>query len=178
MNRPSYYVYLIASLPMLHFGARPPLSFEKFLSAASGLISDEELDILRSVTISGRSPSETGQPTLKRWYEYDTNLRNELVKIRALRKRLDPSKYVRASAYADSRAAHLAVAAYRNPHIQEAENFLDRERWRALDEMSFGHYFDLDFLIIYAIKLKLLIKWQEIGTSDRSKLLEETIGKS
>lgn len=163
---------------MLHFGARPPFSFEKFISMAGGLIPDDEMEILKSASIDGKYPRGAIQPTLKRWYDHDTGLRNELVRIRASRKRLDPSKYIREPGYTEPSIAHLAVTAYRNPSILEAERSLDQERWRALDEFSFGHYFDLDFLIIYALKLKLLLKWEGIQAADRSELIEEALRKT
>ena len=124
---------------------------------------------LSSVSINGVYQDELAHPTLKRWYDYDTTLRNELVRIRASRKRLDPSKYIRQDGYTEPTLAHLVTSAYRNPSILEAERLLDQERWRAVDEMAFGHYFDLDFLIIYAIRLKMLLKWRDIEMADKPK---------
>ena len=49
---------------------------------------------------------------------------------------------------------------------------LDQARWAKLDELSFGHYFDLEALIIYAYKLRLLERWEKIRTADKERLLE------
>jgi hypothetical protein len=52
---------------------------------------------------------------------------------------------------------------------------LDEARWRMLEELCVGHYFDLDFLIIYALKLLILERWQRIRTADGGRLLEEVL---
>lgn len=174
MTNPSFYIYLIASLPMLHFGGRAPFSFEKFLEISSRYIPETDSDILKRSSISGEYIYEDlGNPTLNRWRDFDTGLRNELVKVRAGRKKLDAAKYIRHDGVADSSITHIAVNASRNPSMVEAERLLDEARWKALDEFAFGHYFDLDFLITYAHKLLMLERWDVIEGADRKRLLEE-----
>jgi len=63
----------------------------------------------------------------------------------------------------------------RNPSIFEAERALDLERWRLLDELSFGHYFDFDALLIYALKLKILERWLKIEIADKERIIKETV---
>ena len=67
------------------------------------------------------------------------------------------------------------MSAERNPAAQEAELILDRARWDFLEELSFGHYFDLDVLVIYACKLKILWRWEEVRRADKKALLEEVL---
>ena len=182
----SYYTYFVSSLPMLGFGAKPPFSFEKFLQKCQDIISDSDITILKSILIAspvrkifsnGTNDSiyEGNQPTLRKWYDFDKALRNELVKIRAGRKHLEPQKYLRGDMYADSYIARIATAAHRNPLILEAEKMLDQERWRALDELAVGHYFDIDFLIIYSIKLLILQRWEIINSADNFVVLEQAL---
>lgn len=155
----SFYTYLISSLPMLHFGAKPPFSFEKFLEICRDKIPDEEIVLLKITSH-------------KKWHSFDTALRNELVKIRAQRKHIDPLKYIRGDSYTEPSIAHIAMNAYRNTSILEAEKMLEQARWQMLDELAVGHYFDLDVLIIYALKLLILERWERIRSSDKSQLLE------
>jgi len=118
---------------------------------------------------------EWSQPTLKKWRVFDTALRNELVKIRASRKQVDPLKYTRGDGYIEPYITRVAMNAYRTPSILEAEKTLDQERWRMLDELATGHYFDLDFLITYALKLLILERWEKISRVDKNRLLEEVL---
>jgi hypothetical protein len=174
-----YYIYLISSLPMLHFGAKPPFSFERFLGICQGLISDEEIKALKdSVQVEGVTGyGGPGAATLRKWYTFDVALRNELAKIRASRKHLDPAKYLRHYAYVEPDISHSALNVHRNPSILDAEKALDQERWHMLEELSYGHYFDMDYLFIYAQKLLILERWEAIRTADKSRLLEEVLVK-
>ena len=159
-----YYIYLISSLPMLQFGAKPPFSMEKFFSVCAELISPEDLEALKD------SLKDFGEG---RYRDFETALRNELVKIRAQRKHLDASRFLRRDGYADQWISHIAAGVCRNPSVIEREKMLDLDRWRFLDELSIGHYFDIELLMIYARKLSILERWEEIRTADANKLLEE-----
>lgn len=169
----NYYVYLISSLPMLHFGARPPFSFLRFLEICQDKISQEDMDIITLATDA--YTYQGSQPTLKKWQAFERALRNELVKIRASRKHLEPLKYLRGDAYIEPYIAHIAMTAHRTPAILEAEKILDQGRWYILGELSVGHYFDLDMLIIYALKLLILERWEKINSADKSLLLQEVL---
>jgi hypothetical protein len=169
-----YYTYLISSLPMLHFGMKPPFSFERFLELCRQLIPNEDFGLLRALP----QPEEyltTGKshPIILKWIEFDTGLRNELVKIRATRKHVDPATYLRPDGYSGSSLAPVSVAANINTSFLDAETTLDETRWKALDELATGHYFDLGFLITYAYKLLILERWEKIRNADKTFLLEQ-----
>lgn len=163
---------------MLHFGMKPPFSFERLMEYCRGFVPDEELEMLRGCSISGDYDLDTEQPTLKKWMEFDAALRNELLRIRAARKHVDPLKYLRNDGYVEPYITHIAMNACRNPSILEAEQMLDYQRWRFLDELSIGYYFDLGFLIVYAHKLLILLRWGNIRAKDRIKALDEVLAES
>lgn len=171
----SFYIYLISSLPTLHFGLRPPFPFEKFVQRCEELIPQNGLEVLKSLT---RQDTHRGVRNITdRWLDFDSMLRNELVKIRASRKKIDPARYLRPDGYAGPSFYHIALAAQRNPSPLEGERILDQERWNFLEELSFGHYFDLGFLIIYAYKLIILERWERINSADKNKILDEALAK-
>lgn len=173
---PRYYTYLISSLPALSFNIEPPFSYEKFLLACASLISDKEISLLRSLNSPGQSRKLSSYFVLKQWHASDTALRNELVKLRAARKKEDPQKYLRQAELTDSSMPHIASKAFREPSLMRAEKILDEARWRVLDDLSAGHYFDFDFLILYALKLRILNRWQIINSGNNPQILEEVIG--
>jgi hypothetical protein len=170
---PGFYIYLISSLPMLHFGIKPPFSFARFIEICKDKIPDADLEFIK-VIVEG-DIYKGAQTTLKQWTAFDIALRNELVKIRASRKHLDSLKYIRGDGYVEPYIAHIAINAYRTPSLLETEKILDEARWRMLDELTTGHFFDLDFLIAYALKLLILERWQRINSIDKPKLLEEAL---
>ena len=174
----AYYIYLMASLPMLHFGTKAPFSYEKFLLMCKDLIPEKDIAMLEAIGRGDEHIYQHSFPTLREWSRFNTAVRNELVRIRAGHKHVDPAKYLRHEEYYDSSISHIAINAHRNPSILEAEGMLDAERCLALDEISAGHYFDVDILIAYAYKLLILEKWDMMRAADRQQLLLEAIRAS
>jgi hypothetical protein len=170
-----FYPYLIASLPMLHFGMRPPFSFEQFLELCRPLMPGRHFHLLRSLPSPDQyAESLPGYRVIQKWVEFDVALRNELVRMRATRKHQEPAKYLRGGGYGSS-SLSSAITAAMNAPILEAEQILDETRWKKLDELATGHYFDLDHLIIYAYKLSILQRWENIRNADGAILLKRAL---
>lgn len=173
---PSFNVYLAATLPMLHFGARPPLSSQQFLERCAELILQEELSILKAASQVAPDFIYQGPcPALSKWCDFNIALNNEIVKIRASRRRLEAQKYLRPHQYPNFDLAHIAAASHRNPLLSEAEKLLDQARWKYLEELSVGHYFDLDFLVVYLEKLLILERWERIRTAKGQELMDKVL---
>jgi hypothetical protein len=171
----SSYPYLISSLPMLHFGAKPPFSFEAFLETCKGLIPDKDFDMVSLCANEDLWEHIVSQETLRGWIVFETGLRNELVKIRSSRRKLDPAKYLRPDGSDDTTLYHIAMNSHRILSLVESEKYLDQARWHRLEELCFGHYFDLDTLIVYALKLQILWRWEKIARIDKSEAVERVL---
>jgi hypothetical protein len=173
---PNYYTYLIASLPMLHFGMKPPYSFERFLEVCHQFIPEKDFQLLSTLP-QPEQYFEKGKrhKIIQKWIEFDVALRNELVKIRATKKHIDPATYLRPGDYSGSSLAPAIMAANINTSVLDAEKTLDETRWKALEELATGHYFDLDLLITYAYKLLILQRWENIRSADGTILLKQSL---
>src|SRR5512137_888693 len=120
-----FYPYLVASLPMLHFEMKPPFSFEGFLDICCPLIPEKDCQVLRTLPQPDQySKQGTRPPVLQRWIEFDIALRNELVKIRAIKKHLDPSVYLRHGGSAGSSPVPAVLAANISNSVLDAEKIL------------------------------------------------------
>ena len=173
---PAYYTYLISSLPILNFSAKLPFSLENFFDKCRNLIPDDELEVLRNLYGQNSYSSGAGQVgSLKEWVNFEVALRNELVRARASRKKIDPSKFLRLPDSPQAWISHIAMLAYRCTSILEAERILDQARWNFLEDLSQGHYFDFDYLLIYGLKLKILERWEAIQTADKEDLLNSAL---
>ena len=174
-----FYPYVIASLPMLHPGMKLPFSFERFLEVCREFIPEKDFQLLSNLPqpeqyfAKGKS-----HRIIQKWIEFDVALRNELVKVRATRRHLEPATYLRPDGYSGSSLAPVVIAANINTSILDAEKTLDETRWKALEELATGHYFDLDFLITYAYKLLILQRWENIRSADGRILLEQALEHS
>jgi hypothetical protein len=171
-----FYPYVIASLPMLHFMMKPPFSFERFLEICSPLIPEKDFQLLRTLPQPEQySEKRKRHKIIQKWIEYDVGLRNELVRIRAIRKHIDPAVYLRPDGYSGPSIAPAVMEANTATSVLEAEKTLDETRWKALEELATGHYLDLDFLITYAYKLLILQRWENIRSADGTILLEQAL---
>lgn len=170
----SYY-YLVSSLPMLFFGAKPPFSFEGFLDKCRDFISLRDMDVLEGISLQSDGIKNERFALVGRWRDFERDLRNELVKIRAHRMHIDADKYLRQPGYVSLQTVQALTAVSRIPSMLDSEKALDQLRWDFLEESGQGHYFDLEFLVVYGLKLRLLEKWQRIDTADKAGLLAEVL---
>jgi len=172
----AYYTYLISSLPTLSFSNKMPFSLEEFFVKCRNLIPESERQLLSGTCCKDTYSSDVAAiDTLKKWVNFEAALRNELVRSRAARKKIDPLKFIHLPDYPQAYISHVALAAYRSTSILEAEKILDQARWDFLESLSFGHYFDFDYLIIYTLKLKILERWEKIQKADKRALFNQAI---
>lgn len=163
---------------MLHFGTKPPFSSELFLAICRDLIPESGWRILEQCRRETLLEDQISQPTLKKWVDFEVGLRNELVKVRAARKKIEPAKYLRRDGYSEIELYHIAIHSHRITALIESEKFLDQQRWSKLDGLSLGHYFDLEFLIIYYLKLRILLRWQNFVEVDKEAQLAQVLAVS
>jgi hypothetical protein len=116
-------------------------------------------------------------PLLKQWHSYNIALNNELVKLRAGYLHVEAQKFLRPDGYSGFELAHLGVSAHRNPSLIESEKMLDQARWNFLEELAAGHFFDLEALLVYAQKLRILERWRKINTAAKEALVEAVLTK-
>jgi len=175
---PNYHQYLIASLPYLQFGAKPPINFNRFLELCRDFIPQKELTVLENCADIFKEPGKAKIKTegiIKTWRDFEFGLRNELVKIRAKRLRKDAAPFLRSYLETEPSFAHKLSEITRQPQPLEFERLLDLLRWNKLDELCFGHYFDMEFLFVYAQKLLILSRWDVIRSANKQQLLNNVI---
>lgn len=147
---------------MLHFGMRPPFSYSDFLEECANKLSPDDMDLLK----------EDKAPLLKKWNIFDTSLRNELVRTRALKRGKDPGRYLRGSVGIDPFIAPLAHWTVNQDSPMETEMHLDKIRWEKIEEIKIGHYFDMEYIAAYGLQLRILERWDGINSGDGMKILE------
>ncbi len=102
------------------------------------------------------SPEGNGSGRISRNYRlWERSLRNELVRLRAAEQSLDADGFFRD---ADSvyGTRETAAEAMKKATPLEAEIYLINRRWLKIEEMTVCHFFDMEFLCGYRLKLLLL----------------------
>lgn len=173
----SYY-YLIASLPMLQFGMKPPFSYSDFLEQCRQELSPDDVNILERVSIEPSIDIDDRLPLLKEWKSFNRSLRNELARMRAVKKGKDPNNHLRGNEGFDPFVAPLAHWAMNQDSPMEGELYLDKIRWSKIEEIKQGCYFDMGFLAAYGLELQILERWDKINSGNGMKILEGLTEKS
>ena len=166
----SYY-YLISSLPAINLGDKPYYSSEEFMKLCNIWIGRSDVEKLSRLTLN---PEYTTADNCfsSNWYKYEEILRNSCVKNRAAKLNKDPLPYLKPKdkIYTDiERGVQDSFSAI-NP--MEKEIALDKLRWTIIEFLETGHFFDLEKLCAYKLRLLICEKWVIRKTETGQKNLD------
>jgi hypothetical protein len=149
------YYYTLAALPFLQYEDKAPFSTEEFIAVCRGNIAQEDVELLQRVQLEPADP--LGNPFLAEWYGWELALRNELVKLRAGKLGLEVNEHLREGEFYTG-VFDVAREAFSQDSPLDGEEVLNRARWRKIDEMEVGRFFELSNLIAFSLKLQLLLR--------------------
>ncbi|MFO7535438.1 MAG: DUF2764 family protein [Kiritimatiellia bacterium] len=162
--------FLIASLPLLHLGQRPPISLPAFLQTAGEHLPPGNMAVLRDLLeADGRHSPD---PFAREWFDRETELRNLSVRIRARHRGISPDGFLRPQ---KGNRVYLQTAvadAFQAPNPLDREKALDQIRWRMLDELAGLNPFGLETIYSYVLKLRLAWRWASFDPEKGAALLE------
>ena len=164
------YYYTVAALETIRLEEKAPTSEEKFLQFAEDTMDAKDYQVLLKSRWGRTEP--TGMPFADRILSFEKELRLELAKARVLK--LD-FELAQALPVSDGNYALLeqvrAVMALDSP--LDRERSLNNLRWSFLEEMGAGHFFDLEALVVYYLKLQLALRQakfqEELGRESFTK---------
>ena len=160
---------------MLFPDGKPPMSVAQFDEDAARLMDEKSARQLRSVTLY--NPDEKNLPAAaEKFYDWENALRNSWLDVRK-RFRADAGDFKRGNPDFYSEIAPALNQAANTTDLLEAEKILDRLRWNQLDNLAAGHYFDLDFLAIYRLKLQILAKYTNRTAEQGNQALENILAE-
>lgn len=172
----SRYYFTVSSLPYLRYEDPPSLSLEAFHGLCVPWLNPADYRLILSASIAVLADTLPTCSVLQRWRQWEINLRNELVKIRAQKMGTDPFRYTAPSTFTMG-SAELATEAAGMINPLEAESLLNRARWQFLEELEVGHYFDVERLVVYSLKLQLLGRIALHDLEKGREQFEEIFGK-
>jgi len=169
------YYYTVNSLPHLSFDKPLPIKKEEFFAITQIELGTNDLHALRSV---GLCPLESeGKPlcVVKRWYDWEREVRNTLVRLRAMNLGLDQGDHMRADHHSPS--SRVAEDVFQVESPLAAEEILDKARWVFLEELESDHYFDIERLVIYFLKLRILERRSFFDNKKGREILSAVMGQ-
>jgi len=154
------YYYLNASLPYLVFPQPPLFSRKGLWEQAQTWLGERELRILQECRFDNFRVLAGDPLILKRWKEFEYDLRKRLSQWRQAGRRSFESEL---------------TENLRGKNPLECEYELIKTRWKFLDELEEGHFFDFDYLVIYSLKLSLLEYWFSFNKEEGRLNFEELV---
>jgi hypothetical protein len=166
------YWYLVASLPYLRFGEKPPVTRDAFLSACTGWLAEQDVAVLRAVFENRCAPDSA---VAKRWWNGEVELRDAVVRVRAKNRSTDAARFIRPHEGFSVSIEKMVTDAFTraNPLEQEAE--LDRARWAQADELALTAPFGFAGVFAFALKLRIAERWAGLDEEKGRKNVEELI---
>ncbi|NLK06660.1 MAG: DUF2764 family protein [Spirochaetales bacterium] len=146
----SYY-YLVASLPSLRYEGSLPFTTESFLKLCTGQLSETHLSLVRSVLL--------GQPCshsfVRSYQKFASMVKKELTEQRSRKLSLSDPLY-KNDGDKEARIADVVRQALSLEDVLAAEMLLVQLQWNYIDELCALHTFDIEAVLGYAIKLRML----------------------
>lgn len=168
----SYY-YFAASLPMINWGGKLPMSGEEFLLMARRLLAEDDRELVEQLLMGDDNAINTDNAVAISWINFNRNFRNEIAWFRAHRMHKNPLKSIRGAKENEPSLRETVHEASRMPDLLEAEKLLDRTCWQFLDDLVGGHYYDLEFLICYGLKLNILERHHQYKSLQGKEAFDE-----
>jgi hypothetical protein len=165
------YWYLVASLPMLRLGEKPPMDATAFRAACTGHLLADELAAVEAV-LENREP--VAGPASPLW-NAEVQLRDAVVRVRAKNRGVDSSRFVRPHPEFRVAIEKRVTDAFTRPNPLEQELELDRVRWMLADELALTDPFGFPGVLAFAAKVRLAERWAKMDEETGRKNVEELI---
>ncbi len=147
--------YLAATLPALPPQAAPKISYAEFMQAAQRLLDENDWRNLSKARLSNFTVEEKGNPVFTRFQLWENDLRNRLAAQRPAARQGGERPNAR-PAEPCLETVRVSRAAIEAADPLQGEVVQNRARWDFLSSLETGHQFDIEYLIIYALKLQML----------------------
>jgi hypothetical protein len=168
------YHYLVATLPTISSDSNQFMSTESFLQLCHRWLTKGDSRLIEATTLVIATPQPKHKKTgtnhlIQHWHAFEIQLRNELVRQRALKLQREPSAYLRKMAHGSHHVARewlvqgvRAAVHESNPLL--AEQMLNNLLWRYLNDLERNQFFNVEFLQVYYLKLQLLERTAQFRT--------------
>lgn len=139
------YIYFAAEMPMLKWDDEGPvISIGHFLEEAEKWMTPSDYSVLARSVIHNYALEDI-RGIFREYRDFEYGLRRELAEYRKAAKEGYEYKFT-----------GIPSRLVKEGDPLEVEIALIRYRWQWLEDHEFGHYSDLDFFVLYYLKLQLL----------------------
>ena len=165
------YWHLVASLPALRLGEKPPMDTAGFRAACEGQLSGEELLAVEAL-LENREPPTGAASDL---WNSEIQLRDAIVRIRAKNRAADAGPFLRPYNGFNVSIEKMVTDAFVRANPLEQEMEIDRIRWMLADELALTDAFGFLDVLAYAVNVRIAERWANMDGDVGQEKVEELI---
>lgn len=156
------YYYLVSSLPFIAFEKRTPVTSEGFLSECRKWLTEEDLKNIGKIKAENLEVGLQDRGFVREWKEFDITLKNALREARTARQLVH-----------EERIHGVAKDILDESTPLDAEKKFEQMRWHFLEEKERDYYFDLNWLMVYYLKIQISERLAEFKKDVGMRVFEE-----
>jgi hypothetical protein len=144
--------------------APPPFGHAEFIERASRYLKPADQAVLEGASLfipeDGLFPVSAGRSALlARYYRWECAMRNELARLRAQRLQKPLDRHIKPGE-PEWDGLRTAQAAFQADDPLQGELLIERDRWQFIESLAVNRFFDMEYLVAYALKLQALERQQ------------------
>ena len=166
------YYYAVSSLPFLDYNTPPLIKVDEFLDICKSNLVENDFLTVNSVSLQDLKSMNSSLSVINKWKSWEGTLRNEIAQLRAVSLGVESDSFFY-DTETNSEAPGIARNAFKMDSPLLAEDLMDKARWQFLDEVEQGHYFDLEKLIVYSLRLQILERKSKFTTENGNEKFQK-----
>lgn len=182
------YQYIVGSLPCLvpDFAGQN-FSYDSFAKFIKHQLSAKDLRLVEWLEFGMaeknlsshfyREVSKSKTPFLSEYFTFDHKIRNVQVKFLAKKLDKDEAQYAIGAVDTDFEEYSDLMRILENPNVIEREQALDRLKWDKITTITTFNYFDMNVILAFLAKGKIVQRWLDMDKAAGAKLFEQFVGE-
>lgn len=182
------YQYIIGSLPYLVLDySGQSFSYKAFAGQIKEGLSKKDLRLVDWLEFSMqeehltshfyRGASKSKCRFLREYFTFDHKIRNIQVKFLSKKLGKDENLYTVGTPDTEFEEYPELMRVLENPNVIEREQSLDHLRWDKISGITTYNYFDIDVILAFLAKAKIVQRWIDMDKAAGAKLFEQFVGE-
>lgn len=114
---------------------------------------------------------------LSQYFAFDRFLRNVQVSFLSRTLGKESEKYMMGEINTENDDYKEIAKIFEISNLIEREQALDRFRWRKISEINLYHYFDIDVILAFLLKGKIVERWIKLDQAKGAELFEQYVSE-
>lgn len=158
------YYYMISQLPLLFYEKESFMTIEYFMGEAEKWLTTHDYRSLSRIDIDDTSLDRKGPRIWQKYKRFEFRFRNDLA---IWRKSLRTDQGFKPSEFP------LSLVKEGDP--LDVEKKLLEHRWIYIENLGREHHFDLEFLILYLLKLQIMRRWSSFNKEKGMEIFKNVV---